>query len=223
MLKTGDTILTEATNFDGGMTSDVRKKDARFSNRILGFDIFSFQGRLMPQFSMSADSFTSPYTVNNAKLCKFLSYGTSQAGTAQYALGCDNETVAQTNATIFKRTIPAGSWDKANTSAASQKGFSETLFAEYKGKLYFGIDTNNATFSAGSHIASYNISGDSFNVTELAIVFTNLTQGLVHSKNDKLYIGYTTSSGAFIAENNAGSWNGTKLTLPTNCMGIFLE
>ena len=219
----GDTILTEILNFDGGMTSDVRKKDARFSNRILGFDIFSFQGRLMPQFSMSADSFTTPYVVNTAKLVKFLSYGTSQAGIAQYALGCDDETVAQTNATIFKRaSIPSGAWDLAGSNADTQWGFSEILFVEYKGKLYFGRDGVNATFSSGTDIAEYNIGTNTMSGTALTVAFTNLTQGLVHSKNDKLYIGYTTSSGAFIAENNAGSWNGTKLTLPTNCIPTAL-
>src|SRR3990167_6324483 len=199
MAKAGDTILTEILNFDGGMTSDVRKKDTQFSNRILGFDIFSFLGRLMPQFSMSADSFTAPYVVNTAKLVKFLSYGTTQAGTAQYALGCDNETVAQRNATIFKRaSIPSGAWDKANTNAASQWGFSEILFVEYKGKFYFGRDGVNAAFSSGTDIAEYNIGTNTMSGTAITVAFTNLTQGLVHSKNDKLYIGYTTSSGAFI-------------------------
>ena len=223
MAKVGDIVETAVLNFDGGMTSDVRKKDARFSNRILGFDIFSFQGRLMPQLSMSADSFTAPYVVNTAKLCKFLSYGTSQAGTAQYALGCDDETVAQRNATIFKRaSIPSGAWDLAGSNADTQWGFSEMLFVEYKGKIYFGRDGNNATFTAGTDIAEYNIATNSMSGTAYTVAFTNLTQGLVHSKNDKLYIGYTTSSGAWIAENNAGSWNGTKLVLPTNCIPVAL-
>ena len=233
MLKTGDTILTEATNFDGGMTSDVRKKDARFSNRILGFDIFSFQGRLMPQLSMSADGFTSPYTVNNAKLCKFLSYGTSQSGTAQYALGCDNETVAQTNATIFKRaSIPSGAWDLAGSNADTQWGFSERLFVEYKGKIYFCRDGSNATFVSGTDIAEYNIGTNTMNGTSLTKAFLTdnneaaITQGLVHSKNVKLYVGYATSSGAWVAENNAGTWDnggtGIKLVLPTNCIPTVL-
>lgn len=225
MVKVGDIISTDVLNFDGGMTSDVRKKDPRFSNRILGFDIFSFQGRLMPQFSMSADSFTT-YAVNNAKLVKFLSYGTSQSGTGQYALGCDNETVAQTNATIFKRaSIPSGAWDSAGSNADTSWGFSEILFVEYKGKIYFGTDGaggSNGAFVSGVNITAYNIAANTMNQTEFPVAFVDLTQGLVHSKTDKLYIGYTTSVGAWVAENNAGSWSGTKLVLPTNCIPVAL-
>src|SRR3990167_9015663 len=133
MAKAGDTILTEILNFDGGMTSDVRKKDTQFSNRILGFDMFSFQGRLMPQFSMSADSFAT-LTAAKAALVKFLSYGTSQSATDQWALGYKDKSVDNKPGIWKRASLPSGAWTIWNdyTYPASEK-----FFIEYKGILYW--------------------------------------------------------------------------------------
>ena len=213
----GIVIETLIDRFDGGMTNAVRDSIASiqgntiiakpYARIISHFDVFSAKGQMIPHLSHVEDDINSNLstTIAAIKLCQFLSYGTSQSATTQYALGILKAT---TDARIYSRdSIPTGQWSGL---ASASVVASEKLFVEYKGGIYVAV--------GGTAIAKYSISGDSWSAADLSITYTNIGQGLVHSKDDILYIPYTTSAGAFIAKKNVSTWTAAALTLPSNCI-----
>ena len=86
------------------------------------------------------------------------------------------------------------------------------LFVFYKktGLIYGGRGTSA---TAGSAIWAYDPTGAAtFAESALTVSFTSLAQGLVHSKDDILYIPYDNK----IAKNDNGSWTAVALTLPSH-------
>lgn len=92
---------------------------------------------------------------------------------------------------------PTGGADVSGTTAFD-------LFVEYK-KVIYGA-------SAGTRIWSYDIVGATFNGTAASITYTNITQGIVHSKDDVLYFGVDN----FIYYKNGAGAITKGLTLPSN-------
>ena len=145
---------------------------------------------------------TTDSTGNTEKLCQYL-VAVNAAGTApnQYALGVVS---GQTYAKIFRNTGGSGvSWVAA-TTAEDSIARSEALFIEYKNVIY-GANTSN--------IWSYAILTNTFTSAAQALTYTDIAQGLVHSKDDILYIPYDNK---IASKNGAAAFNLTALTLPTN-------
>lgn len=187
-------IETKINRFDGGMTNLIRRKEKRFSRILNHFNISTDGMRMIPNLSMEADGSAG----NTEKLVRFLAVNGKQ-----YGLGVVSGT---TKAKIFERaSLPAGAWGESTTGEDSNTGRKETLFVAYENqsKIY-GARSNN--------IWSYNYSTNTFTTADLAVNHTTMEQGLVHSKDDILYIPYDNK----IAKNNAGSWTAAAVTLPTN-------
>lgn len=203
----GRQIETIIDDFTGRVTTESRTKNKRMARAIKHFDILSSQDKLIPHRAFEVDTHDTETTATR-KISKILSYGTSLSGTNQYGLGVNSGT---NTPRIYRRSggtpLPNAAWE-GRSAEGTIATFSENLFVQYKGELYIG--------AAGTHIARYNVAGNSWAPTHQALTYTNIFQGLVHSKDDKLYVPYLTSSGAFIASYDNSSWNTTALTLPTN-------
>ena len=203
-------IETTITDFGGGMTNLIRSSDNSKSRVITHFDALSDPNRLVPHLSHTNDSFaTGSASVN--KLSNFLTYGATNSATAQYAMGVNSGT---NNIRIYKRdSLPSAQF---TGQSSSTKAFSEKVFIEYKGNIYFGIDNVNAAFTSITHIAQYSVSGNSYDITFKALTATDVIRALVHSKNDILFILYYTTAGTFVAKYDNATWTNIALTLPTN-------
>lgn len=195
------------------MTNFLRGISLDYARLVQNFDIVSDPTKMVPYRDFTADVFDTGLSATNNKLCKFLSAKTpANDATQQYALGVVS---GSTRAKIFqKSTAASGFWIASATAEDSATGMNENLFIEYQGTIW-GANTSN--------LWSYEIASGIFTSAARAITFTGIFQGLVHSKDDILYIPYYNSTAAYIAsKNGAGAWNLTALTLPTNMIPISI-
>ena len=196
----GKTLELTIDRFEGGMTGNIRSKNFSLSRAIKHLDPLSHQGRLLPLRDMAADGSTG----DTEKLCQYLVARKINSAVASdvWALGVVS---GQTYAKIFRRTDVADAWAAAHATLAQDTvARSEKLFVEYNNVLY-GANTNN--------IWSYDIATNTFTSAAQALTYTNIAQGIVHSKDYILYIPYDNK----IASKNAGAaFNLTALTLPEN-------
>ncbi|KKR46084.1 MAG: hypothetical protein UT82_C0018G0019 [Parcubacteria group bacterium GW2011_GWB1_40_14] len=196
----GKTIELTIDNFSGGMTGNIRSKDMRLSRVIKHLDPLSHQGQLLPLRDMAADGSTG----DTEKLCQYLVARKINSAVASdvWALGVVS---GQTYAKIFRRTDVSDAWAAAHATLAQDTvERSEKLFVEYNNVLY-GANTNN--------IWSYDIATNTFTSAAQALTYTNIAQGIVHSKDDILYIPYDNK---IASKNGAGAFNLTALALPAN-------
>lgn len=197
-------------DFSLGVTNNLRSDDIRFAKNILHFDIFSAKNKLIPFSQLEADGSVG----NTEKLTMFLSAGTTQANTKQYALGVVS---GQLYAKIFERaSLPTGAWTGSTTGESSGIARNERLFV-----LYRDSGGNQVIYGAkgGTTIWSYRIDNNTFTedgstAPSNALTYTDIGQGIVHSKDDILYVPYDNK----IAKNNAGTWTDVALTLPTGAV-----
>lgn len=192
-----DTI--RKTRWDGGMKSDIRDESFNGARLIKNLDpITNPFSPILYRNSESAND-TPGDELNN-----FL-----ETNNRVYALGVQTGT-ARTK--IFFKPISEFStfgddatWDEpTNAESGAFTQFNELfVFYTYGGTDYiFGGQTNR--------IWKFAVDGSGFTDADLSVTFTNVSQGVVHSRFDNLYVPYDNK----IAENDAGSWTAAKLTLP---------
>lgn len=214
----------QITDFSGGMTSDVRIKDTRFCQFVKNFDAHSFKTKLVPnRSSESGDGNAATSRKQNfcVALCKDLSATSNPY--ALFGLGVKTgETKAEILYKILTTFSPFGDTDfddddwatPSDTNHQSTNTFTWfELFVYYKKTgLIYGAGGTSAT--AGTIIwAFYPNANTAFVETSYSVPsgFTSITQGLVHSSNDILFVGADNR----VLKNDNGSWS-VALTLPTN-------
>jgi hypothetical protein len=188
---------------DLGMTNSIRSLNTRFARVIKNFDILTDPTKITPYRDMATDTGAG----SAVKLCKYLVARTQASDTAvyQYGLGVKNST---DYAKIYYRTLPVGTWD-ALATAEDTVNRSEDVFIEYKDIIYgwSRVDGSNA------RVWSYNIVTDTFTSTARSLTSaTSVVQGLVHSKDDILYLPYNN----VVAKYDGSSWTDAARTLPTD-------
>ena len=162
-----------------------------------------------------ADSITS-LTLAESKLCKFLATAnSSNDATVQWALGVVSGT---TKPRIFVKTnTAAGGWAAASNTTDTDVGINENIFVAYPQTVLWGARN-------GTQMWRYQTGTDTFTATGVnAITYTQMFQGLVHSKDNILYIPYYNDTGSFIAKCNDTTWNNTALTLPSSMIPISIS
>ncbi len=189
-------ILESITQFDGGMVNDLRTPDPTAARLIKNFDTLTYQRRLVPYpDSESGNNDTTRNIVN------FF-----YANSILYGLGAMSGT---TKPQVFSKTdFTDASWiTLANSQGSTARG--SNLFVYYKGNIY-GAQAN-------ASIWKMDAGGGGWTDQDLNIGFTykNVAQGLVHSKDDILYVPV---DNVIFAKNDA-SWSNSGspvLTLPTD-------
>ena len=208
----GRLIETRQNYFGKGISNFLRSKIFEFSRLVSNLDIYSDPTKMTPYRDFQDDAITS-LTLAESKLCKFVAGPNSGAtGTIQYALGVVSGT---TRAKIFSRSTAVSNWEATANGIDTTTGISENLFVIYNGVLW-GAN--------GSNLWSYTISTDTLLTNAQALTYTQIFQGLVHSKDNVLYVPYISSSASYIAsKNGAGAWNVTALTLPSSMIPISIS
>src|SRR3990167_8883788 len=204
------------TRFDAGMTNVIRSDNTRYARKIAHFDILSDPSRLQPYRDFEAESFDAGLSAATIKLCKFLAARTSDSlATQLYALG---ENIAAADAPrIYQKSTIGGSWVVSSAQSGTAVK-NERVFVEYKGALY-GWRSDAAGSVSGTldgttatiwrHVISTGVFTSSHQAINAAIY---VAQGLVHSKDDILYMPYDN----IIAKLNNTTWTTAALTLPDN-------
>lgn len=208
MAKTGDIIETKIDRWDGGVVNDPRSTRENTCRLVMNFDIFTNPTKLTP-YRQSVDGLTTAGATPNIE--KFILARVTGATWGLYGLGAASG--AATRAGIYYKNLTTGGANDLDDSGwvvpsieqgAGTGTTSRDLFAYYHrtGKLY-GARNN-------SHIWSVDTVAQTFNDSEVAVSYTNIAQGLVHSKDNILYIPYDNK----IARNENGTWELEALVLP---------
>lgn len=208
----GKTITTIVDRFDGGITSDARDTSEGVSSMLTNFDILTDTHRMIPyRNSESGDSAASTSLKRNFAIA--LRTGTTYS---LYALG--GQAAQPGRAEILYKDLTTGAsndldddaWASTSNNQSASGSTSFDLFVYYKKTGYiYGA-------KAGTTIWAYAPGGGTFDEdgsgVSASVSYTNIAQGLVHSKDDILYIPYDNK----IAKNDNGSWTTAALTLPTH-------
>src|SRR3990167_3661273 len=210
----GKSITTITDRFDGGIVNDPRDTSESVSTMLTNFDILTDSHRMIPYSSaVSGDSAASTSLKRNFAIA--LRTGTTYS---LYALG--GQAAQPGRAEILYKDLTIGAandldddaWAATSSYQSVSGATSFDLFVYYQRTGYiYGA-------KAGTTIWAYAPGGGTFDEdgsgVSASITYTQIGQGLVHPKDDVLYIPYANSTGAFIASNNDGTWNATALTLP---------
>ena len=208
-----DGIIEEiVTDFTGGVGDDPRFPNKSLSQIVTGFDIFSQKYRMVPvPDSESGDNHAATSQKQNFDI----GYWTPASEYRLFALGVKSgAATAEVMMKVILSTDANGDlsndiWQTPAVNQATSGSTDFNLFRYYKttGKIYGA--------AGGTNIWSFTPSGSTaFNDTERSISYSSVKQGLVHSKDDCLYIPYDNK----IARNNAGVWTDAALTVPAQYM-----
>lgn len=175
--------------FDGGMQNDIRSKSAKGARLIKNFDALTYPSTLKPVFSSVSGDATPTHEIANFLYAEGKLWGLGIASPAKPKI-------------FYKDVFTTDSWSEPSNGEGTMARFTN-FFTYYKSAIY-GAQTGE--------IYKFLTSGGGFTDADLSITFTNISNGIVHSKDDILYVGYDNK----IAKNNAGSWTAVALTLPTD-------
>jgi len=195
----GKQYETKIEDFGRGMVSDQRDKSIGVSHVSKHFNDYDNGHRLEPLRDMEVDA-TVESTLDDYGIVQFTFAESNYWGLGRVSI--DIQRVQ-----IYKKTsgLPTDVWTTATGGTSGSGGTrDETLFVYYQnqGCLY---GANNVG------IWKYNISTTTFTYNDYTTNIPSGVQGLVHSKDDILYV----PAGRLLLKNNAGTWS-VALTLPTD-------
>lgn len=198
--------------FDGGITNDPRDPRESVSQYVVNFDVLTNSRKMTPYHdSESGDS--SAATSQKQNFCIALRTGTTYN---LFALGVQS---GNAKAEILMKTLTTGgstdlsdaTWASPVNNQAAAGSTSFNLFTYYR----YETLANSRIFGAsgGTRIWSFDpTSTAAFDDAGHNLTYTNIAEGLVHSKDNFLYIPYDNK----IASNNQGIWADSALTLPSH-------
>lgn len=207
--------VTTTVKVFSGITNDPRDPSEGAAQMITNFDIFTDPRRMIPvRDSEDGDSGSS--TSQKQNFCVALRTGTTYR---LYGLGVvsgDNraEVLMKDLTTGLSSDLSDSGWLTPANNQSSSGSTNFNLFVYYaRTGLIYGA-------RAGSAIWAFDPSSSAaWADTSHSLSYTNIAQGLVHSKDDVLYIAYDNK----IASNNNGSWTDTALTLPSHLVINSIE
>ena len=215
-------IVGEFINrFDGGIVTDPRNKDTRYSRMVKNFDIHTYPYKMIPfKGSESGDANASTRTKRNFLIAPL---GTSISTPVLYAMGrqsaTDKAEVQYKNLTTgASNDLDDSSWADPtnNQSSGTVSAQSYAVFVYYaRTNLIYMVATGKIMGFDVRTGGSQGVWDDDILTTDsagFALSYTNIAQGLVHSKDDILYLPYDNK----ILKNNNKTWTQAALTLPTH-------
>ena len=203
----GQIVETKINRFDGGIENDPRDSRENSCRVVSNFDLTN--PHKMTPYRSSEDGDGGASTSQKQNFALALRTGTTYG---LYALGVVSGTG---RAEVLYKDLTTGAtgdlddngWNSPTYGQSSTGATNFNLFVFYhktgfiygarSGSQIWRFDPTNINTWADSH---------------QALTYTNIAQGLVHSKDDILYIPYDNK----IAKNDNGSWTVTALTLPTH-------
>lgn len=204
------TLETKINRFDGGIVNDPRDTQESTCRVVTNFDIITNPRKLTPYRSNeSADS--SGSTSRKQNFCVALRTGTTYK---LYGLGVVS---GATRAEVLMKDLTTGgsadlsdnTWATPSNNSSASGATSMDLFVYYKktGLIYGSRSSRYIWAFDPSSVAAWDDTAYDYGAT-----FTYITQGLVHSKDDVLYLGIDNK---IISKNGSGAF-AVSLTLPTH-------
>lgn len=215
----GKAISVKINRWDGGVVNSARSKRSNVAKIITNAEILKDPNKITPYRSTedgntnAAADFMQAWCVANLSGTYKL-YGLARTDAA------DKVRILYKHLLTDGATpdLSTNTWtETANNLSSTQTTVSYNCFVYYpKLNMIFGGH-------AGRYIWEYDPDGGTaFNETDADLTaFTFIGQGLVHPKDDILYIPYYNAAG-YIASNNNGTWNTTALTLPANMKPVSI-
>lgn len=208
----GKIIETKIDRFDGGISNNSRDRAGNVARMASNFDVFPFPRKMTPyRNTESGDENAS--TRRKRNFLVGLRTGTTYS---LYGIGVVSGEVyagfEYKNLTADAGGMANAAWTAAGNSTSGAPNFNLWVYYRKTGLAYFARN--------GSHIGTYTVaSGALASDTAQALTYTEIGQGVVHSKDDILYIPWYNNAGGAgaksgILKNNNGSWSNTALALP---------
>lgn len=205
--------------FDGAMVNDPRDPRENVSRVLTNFDILTDPYRMIP-YRDSEDGSTNQ---SNIKIQNF-AVGKLN-GTPTYALFGLGVTSGNAKAEVYYKNLSTGgSNDLGDDGWAETTGNKDTTGTTGAFDLFIFYEKTGLFYGArdGSHIWTYDAVNTTFAASSKALTYTNVAQGIVHSKDDILYVPYYYNGGgvgasavsAIASKDGAGGWNTGALNLP---------
>ena len=201
-------------DFSFGMTNDPREKDSRYSQLIKNFDAYTYKHKLVP-YRDSANGDSASATTHKVNFLIALG-----AASTYYLFGL-GRTVAAEKPEVYVKTLSTSdagglagaTWASLTHGASALASPNWNLFVYYsKTGLIYGAAANKIWACDPTDVAAFDDDKTSTDGAGSGLAYTNMGQGLVHSKDNVLYIPYDNK----IASVNNTTWNKTALTLPTH-------
>ena len=211
----GQIIETKIDRFDGSIVNDARDPRENVCRVVSNFDVITSPRKLTP-YRSSESGDDAPTTSIKRNFTLALRTGTTYS---LYALGVVSgqnyvEVLYKNLTTGAATDLDDNAWAATANNADSSGATNFNLFVFYrKTGFIYGA-------AAGTRIWRYDPSGSAaFVASHQSLTYTEVGQGIVHSKDDILYIPYYNNAGgagakSFIAKNNNGTWTNAALTLP---------
>ena len=201
-------IETKINRFDGGIVNDPRDPSANTCRVATNFDALTNSYKLTP-YRSNEDGDSGASTSRKQNFCTALRTGTTYS---LYSLGVKSG--AATGEVLYKDLTTGASTDLDDngwsTPSNNQSGGGTTSF-----ELFVYYKKTGLIYSSNSlrYIQTFSPSGAAWADTVRDLTgFSNLAQGLVHSKDDVLYIPYDN----IIASLNNTTWTNAAITLPSD-------
>lgn len=201
--------------WDGGIVNDPRNPAENVCRVVSNFNIFENPYKMVP-YRDSEDGDSGASTSQKQNFCIAL-----RSGYQIFALGVKSgtgiaEVLMKALTTGASTDLDDNGWSTPTNNQSASGATSFNLFIPYKNKTTGKDFIFGAT--GGTSIWAFDpTSVGVWNDTALSLTYTNIAQGLVHSRDDILYIPYDNK----IAKKNGGTlatdnWTAAALTLPTN-------
>ena len=203
-------IETILNRFDAGIVNDKRTPLSNACRVCTNFDIITTPYKLLPYY----DSEGGNDSQSSNKLQNFILANDNGGDIALFGLGVK---ASATTAEIQQKDLTTGAandlddagWSTLTAakaqSASGAANFNLWVYYKKTGLAYYA--------KAGTTIGTFDPSlSANIDASAHSLSYTNIAQGLVHSKDDILYIPYDNK----IAVNNNGSWTDAGLTLPSH-------
>jgi len=206
------TIEQKINRFDGGIVNDPRSTSANTALMVTNFDVTTDAHRMIP-YRSSEDGDSSSATSQKQNFC--LAYWTPTSVYRLFALGVVS---GSSKAEILMKDLTTGaSSDLGDATWATPANNQSTAVADFATSFNLLVYYQNTgkIYGArgGKYIWAFTPDGSTaWDDSERSLTYTNIAQGLVHPKDDILYIPYDNK----IAKNNAGSWTNEALVLPAH-------
>lgn len=197
-------------NFSKGIVNDPRDTTNGVCRVVTGFDVNANPRRLVP-FVSSEDGDSAASTSKKQNFCTALWLPGSTNVWRLFGLGVVSGTG---RAEIMMKDLTTGaatdlddnSWATPTNNQSASGTTNFELFVYYKKTgLIYGAKSGTAIWAFDP------TANAAFAESTQAITYTTIAQGIVHSKDDVLYVPYDNK----IASNNNGTWTVAALTLPS--------
>ena len=219
VIQQGNIRETYLDRFDGGLVNDPRDPRGNVCRMVSNYDVITNPRKMTP-YHQTEDGNTSQSadTIRNFAVAL-------RTGTTYSIYGLGRISAVSNLAKIYYKDLTSGAakdlddndWSAAASGeSATGSATNFNLFTYYRktGMIYGARD--------GSNIWNFSPTGAGFTDSSVAVTYTDIGQGLVHSKDDILYIPYYNNGGGAGLKSAVAKYDGTTWTTTSGIVAALL-